>query len=124
MKLLVIVLLSFNLISKFLTFSILNNSLIFPFKTIPLIELENISLYNESFSNNIIRNLYENNIFVNIKIGIPSQTIKLPININSDDFFIAKPDADFDRNYPKRNGDFYFNQSLSKTFDYQIGRKE
>ena len=48
----------------------------------------------------------------------------MPININNDDYFIAKPDADFDRNYPKRNGDFYFNQSLSKTFDYQIGRKE
>ena len=124
MKLLTIILLYFNIISKFLAIPILNNSIIFPFNTIPLNELENISLYNESFSNNIIRNLYENNIFINIKIGTPSQEIKLPININSDDFFISKPDADFDRNYPKRNGDFYFNQSLSKTFDYQIGRKE
>ena len=123
MKKLSIFLFSFNLIYYYSCFNLLNYSLIFPFHTIYLNEIENISLYNESFSNNIIRNLYESNIYIKIKLGSPPQEIILPIDANSDDFFIGKPDADFDRNYPKRNGSFYFNKNLSSTFNYQIEKK-
>lgn len=124
MKFLYIILCFFDLIYIFISFPYSKYSLIFPFETIPINELENISIYNESYTNNILRDLYESNIFIDIKLGSPIQKIKLKININSDDFFIVKPDADFDRNYPKRNGSFYFNQSLSTTFDYQINKED
>ena len=100
-----------------------NHSIIFPLNLITLSEIENLSKYNESLTNKIIRDLYESNIFIDLKIGTPQQKIKVQINPNSDDFFIAKIDADFDKNYPKRNGSFYYNQSLSSSFNYQIGKE-
>ena len=121
MKLISIIIFIFNLI--IFIFPLPNYSLIFPFHTIYLNEIEDLSLYNESITKNIIRNMLESNVYINIKIGTPLQDIKIKININSDDFFIVRPDADFDRKYPKRNGNYYFNQSLSSTFDYQEGKK-
>ena len=122
MKLLTIIIFLFNLI--IFIFPLSNYSLLFPFNTLYLSELENISLYNESFTNSIVRNIFESNIFIDIKLGTPIQIIKLQINANSDDFFISRPDANFDMKYPKRNGNFYFNHSLSSTFDYQIGKED
>ena len=123
MRFLCIILFLIRLISVIISFPYINYSLIFPFETIPINELENISIYNESYTNSILRQLYECNIFVYIKLGSPTQIIKLIINANSDDFFIAKPDADFDNKYPKREGSFYFNESESKTFSYQEDKK-
>ena len=103
---------------------LLNYSIVFPFSLISLSEIEDISLYNESLTKSIIRDLYESNIFINLKIGTPTQKIKLQINPNSDDFFVAKIDANFDIYYPKRNESyFYYNQSLSSTFSYQVGKE-
>lgn len=124
MRFLCIILFLIHLINIIISFPYINYSLIFPFETIPINELENISAYNESYTNSIIRKLYESNIFIEIKLGSPTQIIKLMINPNSDDFFIAKPDADFNRNYPKREGSFYFNESESKTFRYQEDKKD
>ena len=122
MKFICILLFNLNLILIFSS-SLFDFSLIFPFNTIYLKELEDMSIYNESITNSIIRNVFESNIFVSLKIGSPPQKIKLPIYIYSDDFFIARPDSDFDRKYPKRNGDYYFNKSLSSTFDFQNGKE-
>ena len=123
MNLFNIFLIIFNFISIILSFSSSDYSLIFPFNTITLNEIENISLYNDSYTTGVLRNIFENNIFINLKLGSPSQNIKLVININSDDFFIVREDAKFDRKYPKRNGNFYYNQSLSSTFNYQNGKE-
>ena len=114
----------FNFCSIILSLSSSDYSLIFPFNIIYLNELENISLYNDSISNSIMRNIFENNIFIKLKLGTPSQDIKLPININSDDFFIVKEDANFDTYNPKRNKIFYFDKSLSSTFEYQNDKEE
>ena len=124
MRFLFISLFLIDLISIIISFPYINYSLIFPFETIPINELENISKYNESYTNSILRQFYECNIFVDIKLGSPTQVIKLMINPNPDDFFIAKPDADFDKKYPKREGSFYFNESESKTFSYQEDKKD
>ena len=93
MNLFNIVLIIIFSISFILSFSSSDYSLIFPFNIITLNEIENTSLYNDSYTTGVIRNIFENNIFINLKLGSPSQNIKLVININSDDFFIVRENA-------------------------------
>ena len=69
MNLFNIVLNIINSISFILSFSSSDYSLIFPFNIITLNEIENTSLYNDSYTNEVIRNIFENNIFINLKLG-------------------------------------------------------
>jgi hypothetical protein len=125
MKLLNIFLFIFNFISIILSYSLSENSLNFSFNIFSHNEIDNTSLSNnDSSTYNIIKDIFENNIYINIKLGSPPQSIKLIIDPNYDDFYIAKEDAKFNKQYPKRLGNFYYNESLSSSFSYQKDKED
>ena len=97
-----------------------NFSLIFPFTTIEKDEPELNTSYNDKITNEIMRNIYMNELFLKIEIGSPPQKLNLRVSVNSNDFFISKEDAAFEKDYPKKKqSSFYYNPSISSKFQYQ-----
>ena len=99
-----------------LIFSDGNYSLKFPFTTIEKKEPELTTYYNRTITNEVMKNIYLNEIFINLEIGSPPQKIYLRLSVNSDDFFISKGNAIFEKNYPKKEGNYYYDQTKSSTF--------
>ena len=64
-----------------------------------------------------------NELFLKLEIGSPPQKINLRVSVNSNDFFVSKEDATFEKNYPKKQGNFYYNNSKSSTFEFQPNKK-
>ena len=100
-----------------------NFSLIFPFTTIEKEETELTTSYNVTITNEIMKNILFNELFIKLEIGTPPQNLNLRISVNSNDFFISKGDAVFEKNYPKKKGNFYFDLSKSSTFQYHPNKK-
>jgi len=107
---------SFNLSAE-------NFSLIFPFTTIEKEEPELTTLYNDTITNEIIKNIIINELFIKLEVGTPPQKLNLRISVNSNDFFISKSDAILENNYPKKQSNFYFDLSKSSTFQYSPNKK-
>ena len=99
-----------------------NYSLIFPFTTIEKEEPELTTSYNTTITNEIMKNIFLNELFIKLEIGTPPQKINLRISVNSNDFFICKGDAVFEKKYQKKEGDFYFNKTKSSTFKLQSNK--
>ena len=99
-----------------LIFSDENYSIIFPFTTIEKKEIELTTHYNMTITNEVMKNIFLNEIFINLEIGSPPQKIYLRVSVNSDNFFISKVDATFEKKYPKKEGNFYYDQTKSSTF--------
>lgn len=96
-----------------------NKSLIFPFITLPY-EGENIeNTLSIEYIENFIKKSFRNYVYIQLELGSPTQKIYLNIDMDSNDFFLSKLNANFEKEYPKKNGNFYFNQNLSKTFSFQ-----
>ena len=100
-----------------------NFSLIFPFTTIEKEEPELTTSYNATITNEIMKNILFNELFIKLEIGTPPQNLNLRISVNSNDFFISKENAVFEKNYPKKQGNFYFDLSKSSTFQYHPNKK-
>ena len=98
-------------------FSLENYSLIFPFNTIIPKEPNLTTSFNTEINDIIMKNIIINDIYIQIRIGYPSQIVHLYLDINSDDFFISKSDVILEKNYAKKDEIFYFNQKLSSTFN-------
>ena len=96
-----------------------NFSIIFPFTTISEKDPELTSEYNITKINNIMRNIYINDIYLKLELGSPLQKINIRLSSNSDDFFVSKDIAVFEEQYSKKNGSFYFNPKKSSTFTYR-----
>ena len=96
-----------------------NFSIIFPFTTISEKDPELTSEYNITKINNIMRNIYINDIYLKLELGSPLQKINIRLSSNSDDFFVSKDIAVFEEQYSKKNGSFYFNPKESSTFTYR-----
>ena len=113
----------FNVVAIIISITIIssetNFSLIFPFTTIEKEEPELTTSYNETITNEIMKNIFLNELFLKMEIGSPPQKINLRVSINTDEFFISKEDATFEKNYPKKQGDYYYNNSKSSSFKYQ-----
>ena len=73
-----------------------------------------------------MRNIIQQKVYVNIEIGTPKKTIQIPLNFNSNDFFIVNSgEADFK---PDFFSDMKFYNSSSSTSwedieetDYKVG---
>ena len=100
-----------------------NFSLIFPFTTIEKEEPELTTSYNVTITNEIMKNILLNELFIKLEIGTPPQKLNLRISVNSNNFFISKNTATFEQIYPKKVGEFYFDKSKSSTFQYQPNKK-
>ena len=107
------------------SFSYENYSLIFPFNHIAPKDPD-IASINKSDTltiNKIMKNIFLNEIYIQTKIGSPPQNINVRISVNSEDFFITKSKAIFEVNYPKKDGNYYFDQNISSTFSIQPSKK-
>lgn len=117
----------FNVVLTIISINIIssesNFSLIFPFKTIEKEEPELTTSYNVTITNEIMKNIFLNELFLKLEIGSPPQKINLRVSVNSNDFFVSKEDATFEKNYPKKQGNFYYNNSKSSTFEIQPNKK-
>ena len=105
------------------SFEIENFSILFPFTTIPLGYPILNSTHNITIINNIMKNIYINDIYVKLELGSPPQKIYICINANSNDFFISKDIPMFrmfEEEYSKKNGSFYFDSKKSTTLSYQF----
>ena len=100
-----------------------NFSLLFPFTTIEKEEPELTTSYNVTITNEIMKNILLNELFIKMEIGTPPQKINIRISVNSNDFFISKGEATFEKKYPKKQGDFYFDISKSSTCQLQPNKK-
>ena len=98
-----------------------NISIIFPFTTISEKDPELTSEYNITKINNIMRNIYINDIYLKLELGSPLQKINIRLSSNSDDFFVSKERTVFEEQYSKKNGSFYFNPKKSSTFTFKLG---
>ena len=102
-----------------------NFSLIFPFATIEKIEPELKTSFNETITNEIMKNIFINEIFIKFEIGTPPQKIKIRLSANSNEFFIANENVICEKNYPKKNStEFYYNINKSATFKYQVNKEK
>ena len=123
MKLLLNVFLFLLIIKIKISFESENYSIIFPFSTIKPKDPELTPSLNLTLMTNILQNIFLNDIYLKIEIGTPPQNINLRISVNIDDFFLSKDTALFEKEYPKKNGNFYYNQLLSSTFFNQANDK-
>ena len=96
-----------------------NYSLVFPFKTISNEDPDITSSVNITLINKVMENILFMDIFINLEIGSPLQSIFVRMSANSDDFFISKENTIYEEKYSKKNGSFYYNQFNSATFSYQ-----
>ena len=117
------------IINLIITFSCLkinlsggNFSLILPFTTIKKEEPELTSSFNDTITNEIMKNIFLNELFIIMEIGTPPQKIYLRLSVNSNDFFVSKEDATFQPNFPKKQKYFYYDQSKSSTFNYKYDK--
>ena len=101
-----------------------NFSVIFPFKTIDKNEPELTTSFNTTITNEIMKNIFLNELFIELEIGSPPQKLNIRISVNSDDFFISEGNATFEKKYPKKDGNFYYNKSISTTFQFQQDKKK
>ena len=93
-------------------FYICNTAVILPFTT------EQIN-YNNLNTTELIDKFYIRDVYTQLNIGTPLQSISIRFSINTDEFYISKPDTEFEKKYPKKNTtNFYFNKNLSSTFNY------
>ena len=97
----VLIIISFNIIS-----SESNFSLIFPFKTIEKEEPELTTSYNVTITNEIMKNIFLNELFLKLEIGSPPQKINLRVSVNSNDFFVSKEDITFEKIIQKNKAIF------------------
>ena len=95
-----------------------NYSLVFPFKTISKEDPDITSSVNITLINKVMENILFIDIFINLEIGSPLQSIFVRMSANSDDFFISKENTIYEEKYSKKNGSFYYNQFNSTTFSY------
>ena len=96
----------FNLFTLILIslFYIFNTAVILPFTT------EQIN-YNNLNTTELIDKFYIRDIYTQLNIGTPLQSISIRFSINTDEFYISKPDTEFEKKYPKKNTtNFYFNK--------------
>lgn len=96
-----------------------NDSIIFQFITILKKDPELSNSLNLTLMNNIMENILLNDIYIKLELGTPPQTLYLRMSINSDDFFISKPNTIYNEKYSKKNGSFYYDEAKSSTFYYQ-----
>jgi len=100
-----------------------NFSVIFPFTTIDKNEPELTTSFNTTITNEIMKNIFLNELFIELEIGSPPQKLNIRISVNSDDFFISEGNTTFEKKYPKKDGNFYYNKSISTTFQFQPDKK-
>ena len=78
-----------------------NFSVIFPFTMIDKNEPELTTSFNTTITNEIMKNIFLNELFIELEIGSPPQKLNIRISVNSDDFFISEGNATFEKKYPK-----------------------
>ena len=69
--------------------------------------------------NDIMENIYINDIYLKLELGNPLQKINIRMSANSNDFFVSNELTVFEEKYSKKNGSFYFKPKNSSTLTYQ-----